>query len=226
MKRIIISLISLLSFAVPVNAELFVRGTDSLGNQLIYDDDLNITWYDYTEPYSNWQTQMNWASGLSVSGGDFEGVYDDWRLPTTVDGPYEWGYDGTTTAGYNITSSEMGHLYYIELENVGVFDEFGNETSCYPGDCLTNTGVFQNLNGNSYWSSTRHLDTPDSSKIWRLDTHFGSQYFDNETTNNYAIAVRTGDVSSTVVPEPISSTLFIIGGGALGIRRFIKRKPD
>ena len=31
------------------NAALIVRGTDSLGNQLIYDDDLDITWYDYSK---------------------------------------------------------------------------------------------------------------------------------------------------------------------------------
>jgi len=28
-------------------ATLFLRGTDTLGNQLIYDSDRNITWYDY-----------------------------------------------------------------------------------------------------------------------------------------------------------------------------------
>ena len=61
------------------NATLELRGTDSQGNRLIYDSDLNITWYDYTAPWQNdgtWQHQMNWASALSVSGGDLVGVYD------------------------------------------------------------------------------------------------------------------------------------------------------
>ena len=93
------------------------RGTDSLGNRLIYDSDLDITWYDYTNDYDTWQNQMDWAGALYV---DFGGThYTDWRLPTTVDGYQVYGYDGTTTEGYNITSSEMGHLFYTELGNKG-----------------------------------------------------------------------------------------------------------
>jgi len=66
---------------------------------------------------------------------------DDW------DGVWEYGVDGTTTAGYNITSSEMGHLYYTELGNDGYFDTSGNTTGCSESSpyCLTNTGDFQNL---------------------------------------------------------------------------------
>lgn len=90
-------LVLALGFSLQANATLELRGTDSLGNRLIYDSDLNITWYDYTKSPAIWQSQMDWASALTVNFGG--NVYDDWRLPTTVDGPYVFGYDSTTTAG-------------------------------------------------------------------------------------------------------------------------------
>jgi hypothetical protein len=99
MKRIfILSVIMaiVLVFSLQVHAALENRGTDSLGNRLIYDSDLNITWYDYTKNLDTWQNQVNWADALSVTFGS--NVYTDWRLPTTVDGTYVYGYDGTTSA--------------------------------------------------------------------------------------------------------------------------------
>jgi len=90
------------------------------GVQVINDTDRNITWLDYSNAPDTWQNQVSWAANLAVT---VNGVtYDNWRLPATVDGPYVWGYDGTTTAGYNITTSEMGHLYYTELVNKGYYD--------------------------------------------------------------------------------------------------------
>ena len=121
---LVVCLLAVLFLVSSTHAELFNRGEDSLGNRLIYDNDFNITWYDYTNSLTTWQNQMNWASDLTVT---FAGtIYDDWRLPSTVDIPYSWGYDGTTTAGYNVLSSEMGHLFYTELDNKGVYDTFGN----------------------------------------------------------------------------------------------------
>jgi len=62
-------------------AALITRGIDSSGNRLIYDDDLDITWYDSSAAANTWAGQMDWASALSV---DFNGIiYDDWRLPVT-----------------------------------------------------------------------------------------------------------------------------------------------
>ncbi|RJQ55734.1 MAG: hypothetical protein C4526_03015 [Nitrospiraceae bacterium] len=86
------------------HAELFNRGSDSLGNQLIYDDDLNITWYDYSNSPDTWYNQMDWAAALTVNFNST--VYDNWRLPSSVYAPWP------EQAGYNITSSEMGHLFY------------------------------------------------------------------------------------------------------------------
>ena len=92
------------------HATLIELGTDSLMNKLIYDDDYNITWYDFSYSRSDWDGAVAWADALSVN---YDGIsYDDWRLPMAYNpdgsGP-DWGYD--------VTGSEMGHLYYTELGN-------------------------------------------------------------------------------------------------------------
>src|SRR3989338_7418018 len=140
MKKIFILVVIMamvLGFSLQAHATLYNQGTDSLGNRLIYDSDLDITWYDYTQTSDSWQNQVNWASALDVN---FSGThYTDWRLPTIVDGPYSYGYNGTTTGGFNITSGEMGHLFYTELGNKGWYDTFGQLTGCSSGvqGCLT-----------------------------------------------------------------------------------------
>ncbi|MDO8335189.1 MAG: hypothetical protein Q7T74_00175, partial [Candidatus Saccharibacteria bacterium] len=151
-RFIVLLLVIFFILTISAHATQYNRGSDSLGHRLIYDSDLNITWYDYTQSQANWQTQMNWADGLDV---DFNGThYTDWRLPSTVDGPEVYGYDGTTTAGFNITSSEMGHLYYTELGNLGEWAIDG--TNFPPGYGLKNVGDFQNLQQYAYWSGTQY----------------------------------------------------------------------
>jgi len=190
MKKGIIFLfvVILLGFTLQANAELIIRGMGTSADgtyQLIYDTDLNITWYDYTKDGAFWQTQMDWASSLTVNLGGT--IYDDWRLPSTVDGPYVYGYDGTTTAGYNITSSEMGHLFYTELGNKGFF----STTGVYQSDHgLINKGSFTNLMSTFYSSGTPYAAIPGD--YWSFYTTNG---FQRISSSGYAIAVRNGDVA-------------------------------
>jgi len=96
----------ILAVSGSASAGLVLLGTDSVGNRLIYDEEQNITWYDFTRDKQLWEEQMSWAGGLSV---EFYGtVYDDWRLPTTI----------PECSSYNCTGSEMGHLYYIQLARI------------------------------------------------------------------------------------------------------------
>ena len=103
--------------------------------KLIWDNDGpngSVVWLDYSNPANTWENQVAWASGLESNltvelkpGYSVTWTNSNWRLPSTVDGPFVYGYDGTTTAGYNITSSQFGHLYYTELGNQGYFDTSG-----------------------------------------------------------------------------------------------------
>ena len=223
-KRVLLIVVVLLfGHTLQADAGLSMRGSDNLGNRLIYDSDLDITWYDFTSKAASWQDQVNWADRLVV---DFNGAsLIDWRLPGTPNGGFSWGYDGTTTAGLNITDSEMGHLFYTELGNSGYLDTVGNSVVGYG---LQNSGDFQNLKQAYYWS-----DYNSENYSWGFNLAEGHQNTRNVGLFSYgAIAVRDGDVGSIsvaggpVAPEPVSTTLFLIGGTALGARHFRKKKSS
>ncbi|MBI5055366.1 MAG: DUF1566 domain-containing protein [Nitrospirae bacterium] len=204
-----------------VHAELIVRGTDTLGNRLIYDSDLNITWYDYTNSQNKWQDQIKWASALTVNFGDI--IFDDWRLPTALN------HDGTSPcAGFNCTANEMGHLFYIELGNKGWYDTSGNPTGCSMGEqyCLTNRGNFRELQPGYYWSGTE--DALYTDQAWDFNTKTGRQDREWKDAFSFALAVRPGDALAAppVAPEPISSILFITGGTLLAGRRYLESAKE
>jgi hypothetical protein len=203
------------------------------GGGLIYDTTLNVTWlqnanygagsvYDHFDDpnpiYRSWDTDglMSWASATSwadtlVFHDSVRNVdYGDWRLPTSL-------VLGSVCVQYNCKNSEMGHLFFVDLENKAIYGERGNYQPDYG---LINAGPFFNLQSGVYWSSTLH----DSSDAYSFYMQSGYQVA-NETNywgvGSYAMAVRDGDVFAA--PEPQSIALVLIGLGLMTIlsqRRF------
>ena len=191
------------------NAVLRTIGTATYGGseyKLIWDDDNNgnsVVWLDYIG-YSygypvamKWADQISWAAGLNAAlTYNIDPAYivdwggSSWRLPSTVNGPYDFGYDGTTTWGYNITSSEVGHLFYEELENLGEYDTSGTPQA---GWGLLKTGDFDHLVASNYWSGTvyTYSSYPDA---WVFDMNTGIQGAVSQTDFNYGMAIRNAQV--------------------------------
>lgn len=203
------------------------------GGGLIYDTDLNITWLQdanyaktsgYTDilyPYPSgssgsmaWSQASTWVANLVYHDSVRNVDYDDWRLPSTTDigAPgCDYAYSGTD-CGDNVdpVSSEMAHLFFVELGNKSFYDTFGNRQS---GSGLVNTGPFINFQYSIYLSGTDYA--PDTTREWLFDFGYGEQYYFQKTDTLYALAVRPGDVAA--VPEPEMWGLMLSGLTLVGI---------
>jgi len=158
-----------------------------------------------------------WAAGLDSQltyhfDSHYNVTWDDdvWRLPSTVDGYSEFSYDGTTTAGYNITTSEMGHLFYEELGNLGYFDTDGNTQS---GFGLEYTGDFDNLIEDWYFSGTEYA--ANLNYVWVFNMSSAHQVTNYKIRNYHGLALRNSTVSSV----PIPGAVWLLGTGLIGIAR-------
>ena len=170
------------------------------GNGTITDADTGLMWLrnaNLSGTVMNWYDAYAWADALVFAG------HDDWRLPSAFNsdgsGPCGPGYGG----GYNCSDSEMGHLYYIELEN----PLYGP---------LINTDPFVDLEATVFWTGTESL----SDYAWNFS--FGNSYQSRglkSSVEGLAWAVRDAGIA----PEPASVILFVAGGAVLRIR-YVRKK--
>ncbi len=137
------------------------------------------------------------ASTLTGTGMNSH-LTQNWTLDILA-GSLNFGVTQGTPAG----GAYMGSLDYT-LDRVGGTDS------------LEHSGTFYFYN-NQYGGPTQQGDSS-GLFIWANNWNNG---VDAKPGTN-AIGIDLG--SSTIVPEPISSTLFIVGGATLGFRRFCKKR--
>jgi hypothetical protein len=187
-------LLAVLGFATLANANLVNNG-----NGLIYDTDLDITWYDGPPVTGDWGTVNTWANNLEVTVGGI--TYDDWRLPTTPGSSFGFRHEG-----------EMAYLYYEELHNV----EYGP---------LDKGPYFLNLQAAKYWTGTDALwmdSIPPYDYACTFSFANGWQAAELKEHSINVMAVHAGNVGAV----PIPGAIFLFAPGLLGLavlRRRLKK---
>jgi hypothetical protein len=187
--------------------------------KLIYDNELDVTWLDYSAAAANWADQATWASGLEVTFGGRS--FNNWRLPevdesvVTASGVV-YGYEGPDTNGfydylwgYNMMNSEMGHLFYASLGNPGMIATDGSTQPVYG---LLNSGPFDHLQATFYWSETGY--SQNANWAWGFGFGAGSQ---NGAHKNWSaplgLALMPGDISAV----PIPGAIWLLSPGLAGL---------
>lgn len=147
--------------------------------------------------YANYSGQtLTWDAAADWAAALVYQGYEDWRLPDS----------DASCSGSDCIDSEMGHLFYTE------------------GMTADSPGLFIDVRPYMYWSGTE--DNSDPARAFRFNFSSGSQGTSAKTLGRYAWAVRDGDSAAPVVPEPVSSTLFVIGGLTMGARRCFGRQEN
>lgn len=115
--------------------------------------------------------------------------------------------------------SELAHLYYVTLGNLGFCDTSG---SCPQSgwSVLNNPGPFRKVRPFPYWSGTSYA--PDVGLAWSFDFFGGLQGESHKGAHSSVWAVRPGDISP--VPIPAAGWLFVSALGLMGLRCKVRKQ--
>ncbi|MCB1866469.1 MAG: DUF1566 domain-containing protein [Chromatiales bacterium] len=156
-----------------------------------------------------WDTAQAWIAAMNAA--NYLG-FNDWRLHTITDTGApgcDFAFTGTD-CGYNVDlgTGELADLWYRALGNIPYYDTSGNGPQAGWG--LTNTGPFDNMQSDYYWSGTEYA--PSTVNAWTFHTDRGYQDLNLKTNLFYGWAVRTGNAG-----VPLPGTALLLGLGLLGL---------
>lgn len=240
------SLFGLAVFATlkPGTAEAALVARDLTGDNVAdayYDTTLDITWYASANKTLNSQADARaWAQGLTV------GAATHWRLPNILPVSGGPGYDlihtnngssdrGTAVTGIGWgTASEMGHLFYVTLQNLGywtVDNANPNSTAVNPlwDPQAHDTGPLDWEAGDVAYFAEQIAGS--SANPWAFSFRFGFQHVLNEgALVGYALAVHDGDVGTLVSggggggnTVPVPGSLLLLAAGLLAAVPALRR---
>lgn len=200
-----------------------------------YDTTLDIMWL--ANPLAAGIVTTAWAIADSLTAAlNIYGI-GGWRMPTArpvngmnfslsqnTDGSTDGGTAATTTDGTDggwrdnagQPVSELGHMYYVTLGNLGRCDPTLPWCTTQPGSGLGNTGPFSNLQSVYYWTDV-NLST---STVMSFSLGNGNQTTWRKDFSLPTWVVRDGDISAVPVPAAV----WLFGSGLLGLIGIATRK--
>jgi hypothetical protein len=198
------------------SAVLLDRGSDDFGNRLIYDTELNVTWYQPNNNGMNWGDAHAYAANLSII---FKGkVFDDWRLPRAADIRTGILSSSSCYIGWDHPSQAncLGELAHLYLELGGKSDPYDwslavnpraygdnnpfNTWPACPGNACLDAGYYWLEEGDDYelcgkagwlifWNTDHWGPSGASGGICQWQTNY-----------KFAWALRDGDVVTNTPP--------------------------
>lgn len=233
--KLIAQIILGMSLSFPAFAALHDRG-----GGLIYDDSLNITWFqdanlfktlcDQSNPIADfetavapdsaticaadglmaWQDARSWINHLNTL--NYLGYHDWrlWRVPAATS-------DATCSEQDFDGGSDRGYgCTGSELGNLYT-QTLGNSSATCAPDCLTNTGPFLNMQPRGYWSDTVYFETINpNTQAWHFYTNSGYQDITTHSSTFQVWMVRTGDVEADLSVTLGGTPATVIAGSGAG----------
>lgn len=251
-RCLVVSVVLLAVFCGAAHATtVTVIGTanyNSSDYNLIWDQAQSLVWLDYSAPTAYWSDQMAWADSLNSAGltynidpgftANWSGA--TWRLPSAGT-DLAWGIAPSET-----TTQELARLYYAMGFEGGTLGGVQGYPDVTAPDFNSPSCPFENLELDTYWTSTRDdLDYGffKISAAWMFafeetittgytGTYYGFQDIDAAgsgwfSPQHYGLAVSDGwvitqEASAEAIPEPL--TMLSLGMGLIGVGGYVRKR--